>query len=217
MLPMKPGAAAAVIGDIVGSRLTADRVGLHQHLIRSLDAVASPPTDTLERLAVTVGDEFQGRFATVGAALEVTHALRIDLLPEVDVRFGIGWGVVMLLDPDRGTQDGPGWWAARAAIDEVRRTAQSAATRDARTAYHLAADEMGPPEAALAAALLCRDHMVGSLDDRSLEVVRGLMAGHTQAQVAELLGISASAVSQRVRSAGLGVLLEASRRLEEVQ
>ena len=63
---------------------------------------------------------------------------------------------------------------------------------------------------AVNAALLCRDHLVGSLSDRSVRLLRGLMDPHTtQSELATLEGISASAVSQRVRADGIGVVLAA--------
>ncbi len=213
-------AVGAVIGDVVGSRTATDRGTLHARLTDAL--TATTPVDRvrpgcLEPFGVTVGDEFQGTFDTVGAALDACLAVRLRLLPEVDVRFGVGWGPVTVLDAERGTQDGPGWWAARAAIDAVRRSERTAATRLVRTAYRRADDIEGPPEPAVAAALLCRDHLLGSLDDRSREVVTGLMAGRTQSEIAETLGISGSAVSQRVRTDGLGILIRACEQLREVR
>ncbi len=216
MSSMKPSPVAAVIGDLVRSRAAPDRAALQGRLVAALDEVSASVPGLLDPLAVTAGDEFQGTFATVGSALEACLAVRLALLPHADARFGVGWGPVTLLDARRGIQDGPGWWAARGAIDDVHRTAATAATRTARTAYRRAEDVTGPDEAAVAAALLCRDHLLGSLDERSIEVVRGIMAGRTQAELAQDLGISPSAVSQRVRTDGLGVLVEASRLLREV-
>ena len=72
-------------------------------------------------LRVTVGDEFQGTYATLGEAVEAALRVRLALLPEVDTRFGLGRGEVTVLDARRGIEDGPGWWAARAAIEEVDR------------------------------------------------------------------------------------------------
>jgi hypothetical protein len=72
-------------------------------------------------------------------------------------------------------------------------------------------------EAAVNAALLCRDHLVGSLSDRSLRLLRGLMDPHTtQGRLAAAEGISASAVSQRVRTDGLGVVLAAHELLRDL-
>ncbi|MGV0804036.1 SatD family protein, partial [Mycolicibacterium elephantis] len=65
--------------------------------------------------AFTVGDEFQGSYRTVGAAIEAALAIRLAVAPEIDVRFGIGWGAVTVLDAGTGIQDGPGWWTAREA------------------------------------------------------------------------------------------------------
>ena len=57
--------------------------------------------------------------------------------------------------------------------------------------------------------LLLRDVLVTGLSDRSVSVLRGLLAGKTQRDLAEELGISPSAVSQRVRADGLGTILAA--------
>ena len=46
-----------------------------------------------------------------------TWRVRLAVAPSVDVRFGIGWGEVTLLDEATGIQDGPGWWSAREAIE----------------------------------------------------------------------------------------------------
>ncbi|MGB3593957.1 MAG: SatD family protein, partial [Ornithinimicrobium sp.] len=111
--------AVALLGDLVGSRSSRDRQGLHDRLAHVLSDVS----DTFpgpNGLAVTAGDEFQGTYASLGAALASAFAVRVRLSPAVDVRFGVGSGDVTVLDPDAGTQDGPAWWSARAAIDDVK-------------------------------------------------------------------------------------------------
>lgn len=216
MTEMKPAACATVIGDVVDSRRAPDRAALHHRLTAAL-ATANTRHRPATALGVTVGDEFQGVFDTVGQALEAAFTLWLALLPDVDVRFGIGWGRVSVLDPAAGTQDGPGWWAARDAIQAVAAGQAGPTLRRVRTAYRLGEGAAGPAEAAVTAALLCRDHMVGSLDTRSLTILKGLMDGRTQAELADAEGISASAVSQRVRGDGLALLLEAQARLSEVR
>lgn len=219
MTPVKTSASRCVLlGDVVGSRSTADRRALHDAIEAALVEVdAAVPSVT--GLRVTVGDEFQGAYTSLGAAVEAALRVRLELLPEVDTRFGLGRGGVTVLDPRRGIEDGPGWWAARAAIEEVEEVAGRAATRHARTGYRAADEPSGPSEPgspgdpaepAVNAALLCRDHLVGSLSDRSLRLLRGLMDPHTtQGELAAREGISASAVSQRVRSDGIGAVLAA--------
>ena len=224
MKTVKASASRCVLlGDLVGSRAAADRRALHavvEAALAEVDAVVP----SLHGLRVTVGDEFQGAYGSLGAAVEAALRVRLALLPDVDTRFGLGRGEVTVLDPARGIEDGPGWWAARAAVDRARELAGHAATRHARTAYRStppgeAHDAVGgsasalagdPAEPAVNAALLCRDHLVGSLSDRSIRLLRGLMhPDTTQGLLAEREGISASAVSQRVRSDGIGAVLAA--------
>ncbi len=203
-----------LIGDVVGSRLARNRRELHETLSGHL-AAATARHHPLDPLRVTVGDEFQGGFAGLGVALRVAEELRVGLLADgVDVRTGLGRGAVELLDEDTGAQDGPGWWAARDAVEEAKDLAERPGSRHVRTRYRSAGAD--PLEPAVAAALLCRDHVVGSLDDRSIRILRGLMSGRSHRDVAEEEGISASAVSQRARRHGLEVLLEAADRLAEL-
>ena len=196
--------AVVVIGDVVGSRRASDRAALHEELARALAEVnASHDGD----LRLTVGDEYQGAFPTAGHAIRATLALRLALLPGADVRHGIGLGPVRTLDAGTRIEDGPGWWAARQAIDAVRAAEARPATRSSRTAYRRADGQQGPDPALVDAALLGRDEVVGRLSARGLSVLRGLMAGRTQREIAEAEGVSTSAVSQRVRHDGLGIVL----------
>jgi len=209
--------SAALIGDLVRSRDVADRRGLHGALRGALEQVNDELGDeVVDPLRVTVGDEFQGRFATVGAAVHASMLLRLALSPDVDVRFGLAWGEVTVLDED-GTQDGPAWWAARDAIEWVAKTQSQAAMGEVRTAYRLAEGSDGPGEPAVNAAVQCRDHLIGSLDDRSRRILGGLMRGEAQVEIAAEEGISPSAVSQRVRGDGLGVLVSAAAELQRVR
>jgi hypothetical protein len=209
----------ALLGDVVGSRRAADRRALHRRLEGVLaDVDAQVPA--LTALHVTVGDEFQGSYATLGAAIDAALRLRLLLLPDVETRVGLGRGAITTLDADRRLEDGPAWWSAREAIEEVAQAARRPATRLLRTAYRVAAEEdaVTVPDAvhpaAVNAALLCRDHLVGSLSDRSVRLLRGLMEPETtQVELAAREGISASAVSQRVRVDGIGAVLAAQEML----
>ena len=206
---------ATLIGDVVDSRSAASRPALHRRLTELLEqANADAP---LVPLRITVGDEFQGCFARLGDALRAVRVLRLAGLPDVDLRFGIGWGPVAVLQEEPRVEDGPGWWAARAAIEAVADDAVRSGRRLTRSAYRRADGAEGPPEAAVNAALLLRDQVLGGLSTRSLSVVRGLLEGRTQGEIAGDLAISASAVSQRVRNDGLAMLVAAEALLEEVR
>ena len=205
-----------LIGDIVGSRRAADRRRLHDVVSAALTGV-NEVVEPEVALAVTAGDEFQATFADVGSALAAALRLRIALLPEVDVRLGIGWGPVSVLAESPRVEDGPGWWAARAAIEAVEDDASRSATRSARTRYLPAPDVAAPDPEPVNAALLACDHLVGRLDRRSLSVLRGLLSGSTQQELALAEGISASAVSQRVRGDGLGVVRAVDEHLRRIR
>ena len=210
MNSMKNNASrCTLIGDIVGSRGSVDRADLHRAVEAALRQV-DDAVPSLTGLRVTVGDEFQGSYATLGEALDAGLRVRLALLPDVDTRVGIGRGSVTTLDPDRGIEDGPGGWAARSAVEAAEEAAAKPATRHVRTALRVAPSEDDTAVDAVNAALLCRDHLVGSCSERSIRLLRGLMQPHTtQGDLATLEGISPSAVSQRVRADGLGAVLAA--------
>ena len=207
MAEKKVSRGVALIGDIVESRTHRDRQALHDAVEAALQrANTDVPVD--DAAVITLGDEFQGVYPTLGDALRASFLIRAELHGTADVRFGVGRGAVSTLDPVRGIHDGPAYWAARDAIVLAEEKAGRAQTRTSRTAY-LAPDE--PPEqvAAVQAALDCLDFMVGSLSTTSRRILGGLMQGHAQHDLAAAVGISPSAVSQRVRRDGIGVALEA--------
>ncbi|KRE26679.1 RNA polymerase subunit sigma-70 [Mycobacterium sp. Soil538] len=203
---------ATVIGDVVGSRAFADRRGLHRRLTAALAAVTDSAVDPP---AITVGDEFQGAYSTVGHAIDAALTLRLSLAPDIDVRFGIGWGAVTALD-ETGVQDGPGWWAARQAIEWTASAQQQPGLAQVRTAFRNGTDEGADPHA-VNAALMCRDHLLGSLDERALRILAGMRAGRSKKELAMAEGISASAVSQRAGRAGLDLLLASAEELREIR
>lgn len=198
---------ATVIGDLVGSRAVADRQALHQALNTVLGQV-NEEIRPRQPFRVTVGDEFQGVCDDLGQALGATLVIRVRMAASADVRHGIGWGHIQALD--ERVQDGPGWWAARAAIEQAKAAEARPAIRTVRTFVRAAPESSAAVAAAvpgLNAALMARDHLVGMLSERSMRLLAGMLAGRTQQELAESEGISASAVSQRVRHDGLGVLL----------
>ncbi|MBV8930647.1 MAG: RNA polymerase subunit sigma-70 [Mycobacteriaceae bacterium] len=212
-----PVVRATVIGDVVGSRQVADRGALHRALNTALGTVAAGAIDAP---AFTAGDEFQGSYPTVGGAIDAALAVRLAVTPGIDLRFGVGWGAIMVLDEAAGIQDGPGWWAAREAIEWTAAAQRQTGLALVRTSFRANADsgpDAGPDADAVNAALICRDHLLGSLDDRSLRIVKGLMAGQTKKELASSEGISASAVSQRAGRDGLDLIVLACEYLRGIR
>jgi SatD family (SatD) len=206
-----PRERATLIGDVVGSRLTTDRARMH----RRMNAVfTSVPDTAIDPPAFTVGDEFQGSYRTVGDAIDAAMRIRLAIAPSIDVRFGIGWGDVTVLDEKARIQDGPGWWAAREAIQQTAAAQRRPGLALVRTTFR-AGEDRGDT-GAINAALMCRDHLLGSLDDRSLRILKGLMDNRPKKDIAEAEGISASAVSQRAGGDGLDLIVVVSEYLRRI-
>ncbi|MBC7296067.1 MAG: hypothetical protein H5T79_06965, partial [Dietzia sp.] len=90
---------ATVIGDLVGSRDKPDRAQVHEAFSDTIERINGewqPATP----LRITVGDEFQGAFETVGNAVQAAFRVRIALAPLIDVRHGIAWGETKVLRED---------------------------------------------------------------------------------------------------------------------
>ena len=211
-LSASAGARATLIGDVVGSRALADRARVHRLLNEALHGVAD---DAIDPPAFTVGDEFQGAFTSVGLAIDSALSLRLAVAPGIDVRFGIGWGAVTMLDETAGIQDGPGWWAAREAIEWTASAQRQPGLTLVRTSFRVSGDSRADVDA-INAALICRDHLLGSLDDRSTRIVKALLNNRTKKDIAAAEGISPSAVSQRAGRDGLDLIVSASEYLRSV-
>lgn len=226
---------AAVIGDVIGSRKHPLRAELQDDL-ESAFATVSELTHALQRLQMTVGDEFQGLYPTVVDALEVTLLLRLVLSGEADLRFGVGWGLLTTVDAPRTPfgQDGPAWWNARQAIEHVeRRQKQRGGPRGLRTylvhpsesenvSEPLSSGSLPPPReydpaatASINAFLACRDELIGRMDARDCRLFLAQLRGETQLQAAGEEGISAAAASQRKARSGAGAIAFAHTILRE--
>jgi hypothetical protein len=212
---------ATVIGDIVGSRRHDSPSALHRQVHAAL-ARTNELLKPTQRLEVTVGDEFQGCFATIADAVRASLLIRLLLVTDeqgADSRYGLGWGPVTVFDANRSpvSQDGPGWWAARDAIERAARLGKSPRTSFVRTCFSSAPEsEAGPAscDASVEAFLLCRDAAVGHMTKRQRELLLGVMLGHSQDELAQLEGITQSAVSQTLARSGATAIELAHRRLE---
>ena len=205
----------AVLGDVVSSRRHPDHGSLQRVLRKALD-LANERVPGTQPLTPTIGDEFQGLYADLVGALEATLLVRLALLEDGDVRFGIGSGTLVAFDPERAPfeQDGPAWWAAREAVDRVRDVAQrQEMPRGLRTRW-VDADATEPTRvAAVNAFLLCRDELVGSMDPRDAATLLGILRDEPLTTIATRQGVTASALSQRAIRGGLYAIRRAHEEL----
>ncbi|HEY1133329.1 MAG TPA: SatD family protein [Nocardioides sp.] len=201
----------AVIGDLVGSRRTDDRDAVQTALADALREV-DRRIPSVDGLAPTVGDEFQGLYPTLGQALRATLQVRLLLRPVVDTRYGVGLGDRTVLDADRTPplQDGSAWWSARAAIDALGRPA----TRRRRTWFEPAEGVEPPcPPDVVNALLLCRDALVDRIGPTAHPMLLAALDGASQREVARAVGVSESAVSQQY-ARGIGAVRDAQELLD---
>jgi hypothetical protein len=207
----------AVLGDVVGSRLHPDPTDRQRRLADAL-GLANEMVGGRQPLTPTIGDEFQGLYEDLVSALDATLVVRLELLDDVDVRFGIGSGSLVSFDAARApfAQDGPAWWSARAAVDEVREIGQrQESPRGLRTRW-VDSERASPSEtAAVNAFLLCRDELVGSMDPRDAATMLGILRDEPLRTIAEAQGVSVSALSQRAIRGGHYAIRRAHEELRE--
>ncbi len=117
------------------------------------------------------------------------------------------------------SQDGPGWWSARAAIDRAKVLASSPRTSFARTCFDSWPEHAGVPSIealAVDAFLISRDATVDRMSPRGRRLLLGLLLGRSQSQLAADEGITQPAVSQSLTRSGAFAIEAAQLRLEEL-
>jgi hypothetical protein len=209
---------ATLIGDLIGSRRAKSRVELQQALQRALRHV-NEFLDPVQPLEPTVGDEFQGAFLEPFVAARASLLVRLELLKEaeVDARFGLGWGEVTVFETGRPlSQDGPGWWSARDAIERADDLSRDGRTDFVRTYLESSRLRDLPPGEVRAfnAFFFCRDALVAQMKPRSRRLLLGLLLGKSQAELATEERISQSAVSQNLTASGAWAIDLAEAELE---
>ncbi|GAB3600818.1 SatD family protein [Microbacterium tumbae] len=206
----------AVIADIVGSRRLDDRASAQKVLDQTIARVEADLPLAMQPLTPTVGDEQQGVYERLGDALVSLLMLQLALPDGISFRFGIGIGRIRAIGSVHGElSDGPGWYAARDAIETVH-------GREQRTLPRMRTWIVGAPGqdevmrttiAASNAYLLARDELVGAMSERERRLVYGRLNGVSQAELAEAEGISQPSVSKSLRSAGAAALIEGAAQL----
>jgi hypothetical protein len=211
----------AVIADIVGSRLLADRQEAQRLIEDAVRRAHDAAPVAVRPLTPTVGDELQGIYPSLDEALAGILLIRLASPPDgVDCRFGIGVGEVGVIASTTvgAIAEGPGWWAAREAIDTVH-ALQRRTVPGARTWVAAPADAPDDTRAAVRianAGVLARDHLITAMGDRARRIAYGRCLGRTQRELADAEGITQSAVSQLLASTGGSALVEGYRALRRL-
>ncbi|WP_091225690.1 SatD family protein [Microbacterium sp. 3J1] len=201
----------AVLADIVGSRKLDDRSAAQRVLDETIAQVERDLPLAMQPLTPTVGDEQQGLYRDLADALVSLLMIQLRLPDGIAFRFGIGIGEVRAVDSVHGElADGPGWYAARAAIETVH-ARESRAVPRTRTWIVGAPGQDEVMETTISASnayLLARDELVGAMNERERRLTYGRLVGRSQHELAAEEGITQPAVSKSLRNAGSAALLE---------
>lgn len=200
-----------LLADVVGSRHS-DRTKTHRAILHAIKHV-NKEVPALDDLRVTVGDELQGVYVSLGDALHARLRLAEHLLGTVDLRFGLGGGEVRVVDASRHIQDGSAWWLAREAIERVETYTKDPGYRLVRTAI---LDERTTATPCADSIIRLIETTLARLRDGTRRSLNGVLAGLTNIEVAAAEGISASANSQRVNHNDLRVLADAIAAVQQL-
>lgn len=205
MQTRSPETGVALIADLVGSRALPDRDAAQDQVLQAF-ADAHQEIPPLRPAWATVGDEFQAIYRTWQDAVRATLRVATTLTDPVTLRFGLGWGEfreVRTASGETPVQDGTAWYRAREAVERAGDVAEGLSTGWV--------GEDGPAgelSLSIQAQLLLRDHVVGRLKARESRILRRLLSGQTQQEVASAERIVQSAVSQAVHRSGAAQLLQ---------
>lgn len=111
----------SIIGDLISSRTITDRGSAQTQFQATLDRVNDRFKDHLASVfTITLGDEFQGVLKPQAPVFQILDWVEAGLHPH-PCRFGIGLGVLLTpLRPELSIgADGPAFWHARNAINQV--------------------------------------------------------------------------------------------------
>lgn len=200
----------AVIADIVGSRRLGDRAAAQVVFDEAIARVERSGPLAQQPLRPTVGDEQQGVYRTLDDALLSLLMLQLALPDGIEFRFGVGIGSIRVIESEhRELSDGPGWWAAREAIETVHHR-QQRAVPTARTWIVGAPDQTEVMDTVIRASnayLLARDELVVRMSERERRLTYGRIDGVSQSALAEQEGITQPSVSKSLRTSGAAAIL----------
>jgi len=183
--------------------------------VRGVLAEVNRHVATVTPLAVTGDSRVQGVYAAPHLGFEASLQLRLQLFDLADVLIGLGWGSAGPggVEPAVG-RSGAARRRAREALAALREES-GRARRPAGWRTLFIGDDPTLDDA-FVAWLVCRDELVGRMDQRDTRIALDLLRGMSQQEIARRLGIAQSAVSTRLQRSGAYAILIARERLEAI-
>lgn len=203
----------ALIGDIIDSKKIADRGQAQQKLLALMKELNQKYQQWLvSPFTVTTGDEFQALLKPNTQLFQMIDDLVLAFAPH-QIRFGIGLGKMLTdINPKQSIgSDGPAYWRAREAINRIH-------AKNDYGSNHLAVSLENEESSQLINSILATCSFIkGKWTPSQLEILQCLLAqgiydeGFSNKKIAELLGVSPSALNKRIKASGLKIYLRNKR------
>lgn len=116
----------AIIGDMINSQKIDNRREVQTKLKNVLDNINEKyKFDISAKFMITLGDEFQGLLCKGSSVIGIIEEIQQEMYP-VKIRFGIGIGEIITdINSEMAIgADGPGYYKAREAIEELKHSEQ---------------------------------------------------------------------------------------------
>jgi hypothetical protein len=206
----------ALIGDIVKSREIEHRGAVQSRLIETMRTVnARFGRFVVSDLMVNAGDSFQGILSSDAPVLCICDAIRFSLAPYCKVRMGIGYGTIATAIDAHASilADGPAFWFAREALDELYEHSYYRVRCTALVADAQLLQTVGP---AVDRICLLADQIASGWKNRQLEIAMQQVLVHryepvAQNQLAKELGMKPQQLFASAKAMGLSAFLDGKR------
>ena len=208
----------AIIGDIKNSRKIQDRKSVQDKLNYVLAMVNQRYASSIAaKFMITLGDEFQGLLEQGEYIVDIIEMIQMEMYP-VQVRFGIGVGEITTdINAEMAIgADGPGFYMAREAIEELKRNEQKSKKHASDIAIGVNQCEQQKRDL-MNTVFSLLSVIKGAWTDRQREIIWEYEKSHSsQAECAERLLIGQSSVQRSLAGSNYYAYREAKETLRKV-
>lgn len=192
----------AVIGDIRNSKELADRNDVQEKLKQVLERINETyMKDISAKFMITLGDEFQGLLCGGNNILNIIMDIQMEMYP-VSIRFGVGVGeITTIINAEMAIgADGPGYYMARDAIEDLRHEELRNKSQSADIKIRIE-DEEHQIEELLNTTFSLMNIIQNNWTNRQREIiVEYSRHGGSQSECAKRLGITQSSVQRSLNN-----------------
>lgn len=211
-----PHSYIAIIGDLVDSKSITNRDAFQTKIVNVFEKLNQQYGKIIvSKITLTLGDEFQVLVNVSPKIWQLIDDFQLQI-PH-PIRFGIGYGeIITEINPEMSLgADGPAYWHARAAIDDLK-------TRDWNGILRQRFVGMDGQDESINTLLLLTDTLRASWTQTQAFVFEGLLTqgiyqpSFNQRELAPKLKLSESALSKRLNSGNIKIYLTGRQTLGHI-